>query len=230
MLECYKWDVSLGSGRALTECSPNHFFVILTVCLGLLSRWSPGARYHIGCLCTLLHYFSPQYNAALTMLHCSDARLWALAGLLQMWHLAFKQKNVNLCFITPENFVSRSLRGFQVSFAHPLQMLSIQSGFLCQTCGWLSYAFYWGLATIPNKPDWWIDWSLILPWFLRLPRLPRKSPGGCKCLPFADHGGQRGHYWDPQCSRSFPPDLFLSAFLSLRSKEHSLDLMAGFVL
>lgn len=127
MLECYKWDVSLGSGRALTECSPNHSFVILTVCLGLLSRWSPGARYHIGCLCTLLHYFSPQYNAALTMLHCSDARLWALAGLLQMWHLAFKQKNVNLCFITPENFVSRSLRGFQVSFAHPLQMLSIHT-------------------------------------------------------------------------------------------------------
>lgn len=218
MLECYKWDVSLGSGRALTECSPNHSFVILTVFgVVVLLKSSPEdsrARYHIGCLCTLLHYFSAQYNAAPTMLHCSDARLWALAGLLQMWHLAFKQKNVNLCFITPENFVSRGLRGFQVSFAHPLRMLSIHTK---------------GIV-LPNKPDWWIDWSLILPWFLRLPRLPSKSPGGCKCLPFADHGGQQGHYWDLQCSRSFSPDLFLSAFLSLRSKEHSLDLMAGFVL
>lgn len=126
------------------------------------------------------------------MLHCSDARLWALAGLLQTWHLAFKQKNLNLCFITPENFVSRGLRGFQVSFAHPLRMLSIHTK---------------GIV-LPNKPDWWTDWSLILPWFPRLPRLPSKSPGGCKCLPFADHGGQRGHYWIFSAAEVFPQICF----------------------
>lgn len=106
---------------------PKPLFCYLDCVLGVvvpLKSWST-LSYRMSLYIAAL--LSPQYNAALTMLHCSDARLWALAGLLQMWHLAFKQKNVNLCFITPENFVSRSLRGFQVSFAHPLQMLSIHT-------------------------------------------------------------------------------------------------------
>lgn len=156
----------------------------------------------------------PQYDAAPTVFHCSDARLWALPGLLQTWHLAFKQKTSIFVSSPQRNLFLVVSESFRCPLPHPLQMLSIhtmgiiaeiQSGCLCQTCGRLSYAFYWGLATLPNKPDCWIDSSLILPWFLRLPRLP----GGCKCLPFMDHGGQWSHYWDLQCSKSFPQICFL---------------------